>query len=284
VVAQLKRRVAELNSELEVREAEVASMKDMTARVAASQASEEAEATLRKSEVQCQSVRKETARLDAHVKELNIEAAQLEANVKSQSQTNAAINSQIIEKRIELRELEQRVDILTRSAHDLSIKIDARRKEADSAQATTPAKYSAGNNASEVLRATPSPQDLRTPGGTHYDQNSDRAGAPMMVQDLGNGSSPGTEALSPIERRKSRLLALRKRLQDQYGAAPAEAGQAPQVQDTAASATHPLSPSPGKDGEKSFDDLVNVCIRLREELDEQRSALLAEFSSPQPIT
>ena len=84
--------------------------------------------------------------------------------------------------------------------------------------------------------------------------------------------------MSPIERRKSRLLALRKRLQDQYGSPPSTFQGAGSPGSAGAAGSAP-SASPGKDGEKSFDDLVNVCIRLREELDEQRSALLAEFSS-----
>ena len=99
------------------------------------------------------------------------------------------------------------------------------------------------------------------------------------MQDLGSvNSTPkgDNDTMSPIERRKSRLLALRKRLQDQYGATGGQVGASTPDTTTAAAV---LSPSAGKDGEKSFDDLVNVCIRLREELDEQRSALLSEFAT-----
>ena len=118
-----------------------------------------------------------------------------------------------------------------------------------------------------------------TPNQTFYTPpEEDKNATPIAVAAM--AATPATDAsdqsdLSPIERRKSRLLALRKRLADQYGSP-----NAPNQPTNSPVPTATRTPGSGKDGEKSFDDLVNVCIRLREELDEQRSALLAEFSSP----
>eukprot|EP00658_Telonema_sp_P-2_P082613 TRINITY_DN8765_c0_g1_i5.p1 TRINITY_DN8765_c0_g1~~TRINITY_DN8765_c0_g1_i5.p1 ORF type:complete len:1536 (-),score=309.24 TRINITY_DN8765_c0_g1_i5:217-4824(-) len=75
--------------------------------------------------------------------------------------------------------------------------------------------------------------------------------------------------LSPVDQRKMRLSQLRQRLQDQYGSPPA----AIHLQGSCS----PAIESPLQQNEKSFDDLVGVCIRLREELDDQRNVLLNEF-------
>jgi len=76
------------------------------------------------------------------------------------------------------------------------------------------------------------------------------------------------------DQRKNRLSQLRQRLQEQYGSPP---GTLESLR--ASSLTSPVKLESPQKGEKSFDDLVGVCIRLREELDEQRNALLTEFEA-----
>jgi len=188
-----------------------------------------------------------------------------------------------------------------RKAEDLESRIEGRKMQLAELEATKPlASPSPAAAAAAVAKPSPAvarllaetrpaPATPDTPNQTFYtppteDKNSPgltasiAAASAAVTPELGRSTAEASEAsLSPIERRKSRLLALRKRLADQYGS-PNSA--------TAATTTPPptvaRTPGSGKDGEKSFDDLVNVCIRLREELDEQRSALLAEFSTSTP--
>ena len=95
--------------------------------------------------------------------------------------------------------------------------------------------------------------------------------SPVVNFEVPSGSST---AASDPDQRKNRLSQLRQRLQEQYGSPPGALDSF-----SPSALTSPVKLDSTQKGEKSFDDLVGVCIRLREELDEQRNALLTEFEA-----
>lgn len=95
--------------------------------------------------------------------------------------------------------------------------------------------------------------------------------SPVVNFEVPSGSS---RAASDPDQRKNRLSQLRQRLQEQYGSPPGALDSF-----SPSALTSPVKLDSTQKGEKSFDDLVGVCIRLREELDEQRNALLTEFEA-----